>query len=85
VLDWLIGLEQNGMLLDWCGLEMRLKSPEVIGAQLVEQKVFHTALLMWAGAQRTLSYRRLRAVPDSENMLGDRLAVVGPLSDSAVG
>ena len=40
VLDWLFGFEQHGMLLDPCGLEIRLKSPKVIRAELVKQKVF---------------------------------------------
>jgi hypothetical protein len=55
VLDWLIGFKQDGVLLDRCGLEMRLKSPKVIWAELVKQKVLHIALLRAGGSAKELS------------------------------
>jgi hypothetical protein len=52
VLDWLFGFEQHEMLLDRYGLEIRLKSPKVIAAELVKQKVLHGALLRTGGSAK---------------------------------
>jgi hypothetical protein len=55
VLDYPFGFEQHRVLLERGDLEIRLKSLEVVLAELVEQKVLHSALLRDRRERKELS------------------------------
>ncbi|WP_456624813.1 hypothetical protein [Bradyrhizobium sp. URHC0002] len=55
MLDYPFGFEQHRVLLERGDLEIRLKSLEVVLAELVEQKVFHSALLRDRRERKELS------------------------------